>query len=69
MPEKTCQKILLKEEIKIKNKKIKQYSLELNNVKNQLESKISFFSISVTYVHTFQNNNKQKLSRPKSIQF
>ena len=43
MPEKTCQKILLKEEIKMKNKKIKQYSLELNNVKNQLESKISFF--------------------------
>ena len=39
----TCQKRLAKEEINIKKNKIKQYLLELNSVKKQLQSKIIFF--------------------------
>ena len=38
----TCQKSLLKEDISVKKNKIKQYLLELNSVKKQLQSKISF---------------------------
>ena len=46
----TCQKRLLKEEINVKKNKIKQYLLELNSVKKQLQSKISFFAVFM-YVH------------------
>ena len=38
----TCQKSLLKEDISVKKNKIKQYLLELNSVKKQLQSKIGF---------------------------
>lgn len=48
-----CQKILLKIEINIKKRNIKQHSLELN---------------SVTYVHFFLNTNNKKLRKAKSIQ-
>ena len=63
----TCQKRLLKEEINIKKNKIKQYLLELNNVKKELQSKIGF----VDFCHIctlFLNINNKKLSRAKSIQ-
>ena len=63
----TCQKRLLKEEINIKKNKIKQYLLELNGVKKQLQSKISFFDF--CHVCTlFLNINNEKLNRAKSIQ-
>ena len=63
----TCQKRLLKEEINFKKNKIKLYSLELNNVKKQLPSKIIFFSF--CHICTpFLNTNNKKRSRAKSIQ-
>ena len=60
-----CQKRLLKEEINIKKNKIKQYLLELYNVKNQLETKISFFNFG-HICRLFLNINNQKIN--KSIQ-
>ena len=63
----TCQKRMLKEKIIIKKNKIKQYLLELNSIKKQLQSKICF----VDFCHVctlFLNINNKKLSRAKSIQ-
>ena len=63
----TYQKRLLKEEINIKKNKIKQYLLELNSIKKQLQSKISF--IDSWHICTLSLNiNNKKLSRAKSIQ-
>ena len=63
----TCQKRLVKEEVNIKKNKIKQYLLEHNSVKKQLESKISFFNF--CHVCTlFLNINNKKLNRDKRIQ-
>ena len=63
----TCQKRLLKEEINIKKNKIKQYLLELNSVKKQLQSEIRFFYF--YHVCTFfLNINNKKLNRAKCIQ-
>ena len=57
----TCQKRLLKDEINIKKNKIKEYLLELNSVKKQLQSEISFFDF--CHVCTFfLNINNKKLS-------
>ena len=58
---------MLKEEINIKKDKIKEYLLELNSVKKQLQSEISFFDF--CHVCTFfLNINNKKLNRAKSIQ-
>ena len=58
---------MLKEEINIKKDKIKEYLLELNSVKKQLQSEISFFDF--CHVCTFSLNiNNKKLNRAKSIQ-
>ena len=63
----TCQKRLLKEEINIKKNKIKQYLLEINSVKKELQSKICFFDF--CHVCTlFLNINNKKLNSAKSIQ-
>ena len=62
-----CQKRLIKEEINVKKNKIKQHLLELNSVKKQLQSEISFFD----FCHVcklFLNINNKKLNRAKSIQ-
>ena len=58
---------MLKEEINIKKDKIKEYLLELNSVKKQLQSEISFFDFCHVYTF-FLNINNKKLNRAKSIQ-
>ena len=47
--------------------KIKQYLLELNSVKKQLQSKISFFDFCPVCA-PFLNINNKKLNRARSIQ-
>ena len=67
----TCNRFRLttpaRKEINIKKNKIKQHLLELNRVKEQLQSEISFFDF--CHVCTlFLNINNKKLNRAKSIQ-
>ena len=49
----TCRKRLLKDKINMKRNKVKQYSLELTNIKSSYKVKLVYF-ISVIYVHLFK---------------
>ena len=64
----TIQKRLIKEEINSKKNKIKQYSLEFNSVKKQLQSKSSFFPIFSHVCTLFKKITNKNLSKAKSIQ-